>query len=140
MKSLVYALGRDPYWLTALRKATHRTAVELKGLACEGEIQQCIVKLPKADPEALILVDASGQTSIEAAVRALRAAGWRYVVVVAADPSAREAAAVLRGSLGYDYWEKSYDETSMLARIRKCLREMAADSDPDAPSGIDSPR
>jgi hypothetical protein len=47
------------------------------------------------------------------------------VVVVAADQSVRQATAVLRQGLGYDYWIKTYDEEQIRQQIMTCFEEIA---------------
>jgi hypothetical protein len=119
----VYAWGQDEYWLKAVMKAADK-AVRVEPILCPARCLEYLDRLPEADPEALMLVDATRQPDISAVVQSLRDQGWRYVVVVAADPSWKEARAVLRGTVGYDYWEKSYDPCVIQREIERCLTEM----------------
>jgi hypothetical protein len=50
--------------------------------------------------------------------------GWPHVVVVAADPSVKEAHAVLQGNPGYDYWKKTYAASVIRADVTRCLEEI----------------
>jgi thiaminase len=118
------AIGQDAYWLSAVHRATTGWAGDPITVKCTGDIRQCISCLPQPAANAILLVDASGQGDMEQVVAALRNQGWRYVVVVAADPSAKEATAVLRRNLGYDYWEKTYVEEEIRERVRVCLAEI----------------
>lgn len=125
MSLRIVAAGQDRYWLTAVRKALKGGGGEVKLLRCTRELQGCISGLEHPDRDAILLLDASGQSEVEKTVKSLRLGGWRYVVVVAADPSAKEATAVLRRNLGYDYWEKTYDEAAIRERVQACEAEIA---------------
>ena len=126
MNLRVVAVGRDAYWLTAVHEATADWAGDHPTLKCRGNLLKCISRLPQPDASTVLLVDASGQSDLECAVTELRARGWKYVVVVAADPSANEATSVLRGNLGYDYWEKTYDVEEIRDRVRICFDEITS--------------
>jgi hypothetical protein len=97
---------------------------------CPGDFRHCIGNLPAPDLKTVLLVDASGQSDIEEIVGRLRSQGWRYVIVVAADPSVKEATAVLRGNPGNDYWDKTYDEKDIRKRIDQCVGEITTELPP----------
>lgn len=126
MKLRVAAIGQDEYWLNAVRNAIADWLGELSIIKCTGELARCIPRLPKPGTGIILLADASGQGDMEQVVSELRARGWEYVIVVAADPSAKEATAVLRRNLGYDYWEKTYDEAEIRERVKICFEEINA--------------
>jgi hypothetical protein len=112
----VIAIGRDPYWLDAVAAAAW-AAVAIETIAS-------LDHLPAADPDALVLLDATGHADVAAVTRALRARGWRYVVVAAADPSTREARAVLREGTAYDYWPKSWSPQVIQRALARCVQEI----------------
>lgn len=120
----VVAAGQDAYWLVAVQQATAEWENNAHTLKCPGDLLKCISNLHEPDADTILLVDASGQSDMEQVVKGLRARGWRYVIVVAADPNAKEATAVLRGNLGYDYWEKTYDEEKIHDRLKACFNEI----------------
>jgi hypothetical protein len=124
MNMRVVATGQDAYWLAAVQQATAEWTGDAHTLKCPGELLKCISNLPEPDAETVLLVDASGQRDIEQVVAGLRDRGWTYIVVVAADPSAKEATAVLRRNLGYDYWEKTYEEDKIHNKIEGCFDEI----------------
>jgi len=130
MTMRVVAAGRDTYWLSAIQKAMSGWAENPVTLKCSGDLLKCISSLPDPDPSTILLADASGQSEIEKVVATLREMGWRYVIVVAADPSAKEATAILRRNLGYDYWEKTYDEEVLRTRIKICFNEITKELPP----------
>jgi hypothetical protein len=90
--------------------------------------------LRRANVSTLLLLDASDQPEVAATVRQLRDKGWKYVIVVAADPSGGESVTVLRGGLGFDYWNKTYDEEKIRAQLLKCLEEILEAPDPKNPA------
>ena len=120
----IVAVGQDEYWLTAIKKATSSWAGTPNLLECPKELSECIAGLPAPDADAVLLVDASGERDMERVVTLLRSRGWKYVIVVAADPSAKEAVSVLRRNLGYDYWEKTYDRNDICERVRESFDEI----------------
>lgn len=124
MNMRVVATGQDAYWLSAVQKATADWGGNAHTMKCLGELLQCISNLPEPDAETVLLVDASGQSDMEKVVTGLRDRGWRYVIVVAADPSAKEATSVLRGNLGYDYWVKTYVEDEIQDKVKRCFNEI----------------
>jgi DNA-binding response OmpR family regulator len=118
----VYAWGRDAYWLKAVTRIVDE-AVTVESIQCPASYPECLDRLPEVDPEALLLLDATRHPSIEAVVRHLQKQGWRYVVVVAADPHWREAHAVLEAK-AYDYWPKSYVPAIIRQRVEGWLSQM----------------
>jgi len=127
MKMRVTAIGQDPYWLAHVQNATAGSAGKPPTLKCGGDLLKCVSGLPRPNDRTVLLVDASGQGELERVVTELRCMGWKYVIVVAADPSAKEATAVLRRNLGYDYWEKTYDEQEIRTRVKNCMKEIAVE-------------
>jgi len=130
MSMHVLAVGQDEYWLTAVHKATAGWAGEPITVKCPGDLLQCISSLPHPTAGTVVLVDAAGQGDVQQVVAGLRVRGWKYVIVVAADPSAKEAASVLRRNLGYDYWEKTYDEEDIRHRLKACFDEITTELPP----------
>jgi len=116
----VYALGQDAYWLKAVAGIADES-ISVKPIHCTEDYPECLDRLPQADRKALILVDATGQPDVAAVVRWLREQGWRYVIVVAADPSWEDARAVLREGSAYDYWEKTYVLAIIRRNVKECL-------------------
>jgi hypothetical protein len=124
MKMCVLALGQDMYWLDAVLEATATLADIAPVKKFFGVPLKSIPQLPPPKANTVLLVDASGQVDLPAVVSGFRSAGWRYVVVVAADPSAKEATAVLRRNLGYDYWQKTYDVDAIREKVLVCITEI----------------
>src|ERR671923_1382029 len=124
MRISILAVGQDPYWLSAVQKATARWTGQPATVKCLGDLSNCVSDLPSPQPNMILLVDASGQGDMELVVSGLRERGWKYVIVVAADPSAKEATAILRRNLGYDYWEKTYEEDEIRNRLKTCFDEI----------------
>lgn len=96
----------------------------MQTFACVGSYPEYLDHLPAADPKALLLIDATGQIKVEALVRKLREQSWQCVVVVAADPTPKEARALLRGKAAYDYWAKSYVPEAIRRDLERCLKEI----------------
>ena len=119
----VIAIGRDPYWLNAVAAAAW-PAVTVETIACPDAYPACLDHLPPADARALLLVDATGHADVAAVTHTLRSRGWRYAVVVAADPSTREARAVLREGGAYDYWPKSWSSKAIRRALARCVSEI----------------
>lgn len=124
MKMRILALGQDLYWLTAVHKATASLPYLVSPRKASAKLVRDPSQLPRPDDHTVLLVDASGQLNLEGLVTDLRTRGFDYVIVVAADPSAKQATSVLRGSLSYDYWEKTYDETEIRERIKTGIAEI----------------
>ena len=119
----VLAIGRDPYWLDAVTAAAW-TAITVETIACANGYPGCLDHLPAASAEAILLVDATGHADVADVTHALRERGWRYVVVVAADPSTREARDVLRKGGAFDYWPKSWSSRAIRSALARCVREI----------------
>jgi hypothetical protein len=120
----VVAVGQDSYWLAAVQRATTSWLGEPATVKCLGDLSNFISSPPGPQANTVLLVDASGQGDLEKVVSGLRNQGWRYVIVVAADPSAKEATAILRRDLGYDYWEKTYEEDAIRKSLQACFHEI----------------
>ena len=131
----VYALGEDRYWLKAISEAAGET-IEVRTVPCPATYVECMELLPQADPGAILLVDTIRGLDMEDTVRKLRRRNWQYVVVVAADPSAKEARAVLQEGAAYDYWEKSYDHQAIRRQITQCLAEIESKRRPERSSPV----
>lgn len=121
MRRQVVAMGQDQYWLRAVEAGADEQT-EVHTVRCEEGLINCLRRLPPAHPDTLLLVDATGQADIRRVARRLRADGWRRVIILAADPSFREARAVLQEASGYDYQPKSYDPGA----IRRMLSQAGA--------------
>jgi DNA-binding NtrC family response regulator len=120
----VVALGQDEYWLSAVHRSTAGWAGKPRTVKCPGSLLKCISSLPKPDLKSVVLVDASGQDGMEEIIAALLSAGWKYVIVVAANYNAKGAAAVLRAN-GYDYWPKTYEDEDIRNRVQVAFEEIA---------------
>ena len=108
MRCQVLAMGQDQYWLRAVEAGADEQT-EVHTVPGEEGLINCLRQLPPVSPDTLLLIDATGQADIRRVVRRLRADGWKRVIILAADPSFREAHAVLQEASGYDYLPKSYD-------------------------------
>jgi hypothetical protein len=124
MKMRILAMGQDMYWLTAVHKAAASLPALVSPLKASTKPVRDPSQLPRPNNNTVLLVDASGQLNLEGLVTDLRTRGFEYVIVVAADPSAKQAISMLRGSLSYDYWEKTYDEIELRERIKKGITEI----------------
>ena len=119
----VYALGQDRYWLEAVAQAAY-AGVTVKPIECPEGYPDCLKGLPEADPKALLLLDATGQSDVVTLARLLRARGWLHIVVVAADPCSDQARAVLRERVADDYWHKTYARRAIQRDLRQYLHEV----------------
>jgi len=118
----VYAVTTDEHWRRALEQVSD-ASFRLDTLYCPEGYPGCLDRLPDADPGGLLLVDATGLPDVADTVRRLRERGWRYVVAVAADPSARETASVFKAR-GHDYWVKTFEVDRILRQVKDCLRQI----------------
>jgi len=118
----VYAVTTDEYWRNMLSEVEDET-FRIETVYCPEGYPNCLENLPDADPAALLLLDATGLPDVGVMVRRLRQRGWRYIVVVAADPSAHEARAMFKAG-GYDYWAKTSDASVARRQVQECLREI----------------
>jgi hypothetical protein len=98
-------------------------AIAIEPIYCPGAFWDCLVRLPQAELEALVLLDATSHEDILSAVKHLRQKGWRHIVVVTADPSYSQARHVLAGGTASDYWDKSYDRSTILAQVKEYVTE-----------------
>ena len=130
MNLRILAVGQDDYWLNAVHQATSDWTAHPATLKCSGALLKCISNLPRPKANIILLIDASGQEDLPRIVKELRRVGWKYVIIVAADPSAKEATSVLRRSLGYDYWPKTYDDHKIRNQIKNCFDEIIAEKQP----------
>jgi hypothetical protein len=118
----VYALSQDPFWREAVAKATV-AGVTVKPVECPDGYPDCLKWLTPADPEALLLLDATGQEDVAYLARLLRTHGWRHIVVVAADPCSTKARAVLTQGTADDFWHKTYARDVIRRDLRQYLQE-----------------
>jgi len=125
MISRLVAFGMDKYWIGSVKRVMKGWEVGVAAIKCTGNLKVCLSRLPDPDENSVVIVDASGQSQMKEIVASLRSRGWQYVIVVAADPNAKEAISILRPNLAYDYWEKTYDNTEIGNRIRQCFDEIA---------------
>ena len=119
----IVALSKDRHWLDAVQMAA-AGLVSVQIIACDDLLLKCLSYLPPVDAQALLLVDAISKENISEVVAGLYQAGWRFIVVVAADPSVKEVYKVLKKSNGYDYWRKTYVVSEIEETIKKCLDDM----------------
>lgn len=119
----IITLGQDAYWLQMIKKATDEI-ITTNELDCFNSIEDFLNSAQKPDPTTLLLIDVSAQLSIKTTIQRLRELGWRYIVAVAADPSIKDAYAVLHDAGGYDYWKKTYQVPVIRVNIEKCFDEM----------------
>jgi hypothetical protein len=124
MTMRIIAFGQDEYWLSAIQRAAAGWTGEPETVKCPGSLLKCISRLPKPDIKSVVLVDASGQGRMEKIVTALVSLGWEYVIVVAANFNANDAAGVLREK-GHDYWPKTYDEEVIRNQVQVAFDEIA---------------
>ena len=129
MKLCFVAVGQDYFWLEAIQKATTNLIGEIKTVEISTDLKKNTSQLPTPDTNTVLLVDASNQENIEETVKLLKEQGWKYVIVVAADPSANEATAVLRRNLGYDYWVKTYDIEEIINQVKDIIDEFKKATD-----------
>ncbi|UCC65449.1 MAG: hypothetical protein JSV36_10570 [Anaerolineae bacterium] len=119
----IYALSQDPFWLDAVAQAA-ATGVQVEPIPCPDGYPDCLQRLPEANPEALLLLDATGQEDVPFLARRLRERGWQHIVVVAADPCSKEARDVLKEQVARDYWTKTYARDAIRRDLRQCLVEL----------------
>jgi hypothetical protein len=125
VKMHILAMGQDLYWLTAIQKAIAALPSLVSSRKAGAKLLQDLSQLPHPNDRTVLLVDASGQINIGSAVEGLRVQGWEYIIVVAADPSAKQAISVLRGgNLAYDYWDKTYDDGKIRDLIKACIEDI----------------
>jgi hypothetical protein len=124
MKMRILAMGQDLYWFAAMKKAIAILEDDLLSPRKQFRSVKCAADLPRANANTLLLIDASEQLNLEATIVQLRQQGWRYVVVVSADPTAKQATAVLHWDQGYDYWEKTYDEQRIGKQVQAFFDEI----------------
>jgi hypothetical protein len=131
MNLRILAVGQDTYWLTAVQHAAAELMEGPPGRKRRKDFVKCISDLPRPRKDTVLLLDASNQRDLVAAVTELRSRGWKYVVVVAADQSVRQATAVLRQGLGFDYWIKTYEQGQIREQIKTCFQEIAEEKTKD---------
>lgn len=119
----VIAVGEDKYWLAAVKKI-EAPWLSVETYPCDRPLLDCFGCLPEPDKDALLLVDVFSEVDISQILSTLLRLGWGYIVVVAADPSAREIYKVLHDAGGFDYWNKTYQAADIRAKVDKCLEEM----------------
>ncbi len=130
----IIAFGQEAPWLEAVKAAAGSSFV-VEAIQASGDLLNNMASLPEADTNAIFLVDTYGQPNIEMVVRGLRDLGWQHIVVVATDLSVKEARAILRKNLAYDYWGKTFDDPVIRAQIYRCLDEIKRDSEAVPQSG-----
>jgi hypothetical protein len=122
----VYALGHDEHWLEAVSAAADETIEVHPVYLCEKDLHTD--GLPDPVPEALLLLDATRQRQIQIVAEMLGQKGWRHIVIVAADQNWKEAKALIKDGIAYDYWPKSYELGVIRQHVRDCLQEMMEDA------------
>ena len=119
----VYALSRDRFWLEAVAQAASAGLI-VYPVECPEGFPDCLDGLPEADPEALLLLDATGQSDVAYLARLLRKRGWRHIVVVAALSCSTQARAVLRERDADDYWHKTYAPEAIQRDVGQYIQEV----------------
>lgn len=119
----VYALGQDAYWVDAMVRSGDES-VRVQPIRCPGGYDECLGQVAEIARDVLLFVDATDQQDVVATAARLQQLGFRYVVVVAADPSAREAHAVFQEGKAFDYIQKTYVSQVIRADIARCLAEI----------------
>lgn len=120
----IITLGQDTHWSQTLKDAVDKVFIA-RDFDDFQSIEDFLDSAHKPDPETLLLIDVSEQPSIKMTVQRLRKLGWPYIIVVAADPSVKEAYVVLHDAGGYDYWQKTYQVPAIRVNIERCLNEIA---------------
>lgn len=115
-KVRVYALTVDPHWGKAV-KQVEDASLEVVVVECPEGYPNCLESLPPAEPGALLLLDATGLADVAVMVRRLRQRRWQHIVVVAADPTAKEANAAFKAGAS-DYWGKTLDVGTLRSQVR----------------------
>lgn len=95
-------------------------SLEVSVITCPEGYPDCLENLPAADRGALLLLDATGLKDVAGMVRRLWQRRWQRIVVVAADPTAKEANAVFKAG-GLDYWRKTLDADVIRSQVRACM-------------------
>ena len=121
----IYALGHDEYWLRAVAGIVDDT-VEVQVLRLAEDEPLCLDDLPEPVPGALLLLDTTPE--VKTVAQMLNQKGWRHVVIVAADPHWKEAKALIKQKIAYDYWPKSYEPDAIRTSVKTCLQEMREDA------------
>jgi hypothetical protein len=119
----IIGISEDKYWLEAIKKAVDDKVI-VRIVHCSDPLVNCLDELSEAGKDTLFLIDAYSKISISEVVSTLSRRGWRYLVVVTADPSVKEAYTIFHESGGYDYWEKTYMIPDIQTNIKKCLTEI----------------
>ena len=119
----VYALSQDRFWLDAVVQAASQ-GIMVQRVECPEGYPDCLKGLPEADLEALLLLDATGQSDVAYLAGLLRARGWRHIVVVAADPCSKQARDVLRERVAEDYWHKTYARETIQRDLDQYVQEV----------------
>lgn len=119
-KVRVYALTMDRHWGKVLQQVGDES-LDVGVICCPDGYPNCLESLPTADPDALLLLDATGLKDVAGMVRRLRQRRWQHIVVVAADPTAKEANAVFKAG-GHDYWRKTSDVNVVRSQVRAYVR------------------
>lgn len=112
----VIALGHDRYWLKAVRSLP---ADEFQVTASALPARTETWPLPPADASAVLLLEASGLANVAEMVHYAHQRGWQHILVVAANPSAREAYTVLRQAGACDYRPLTYDPETIALQVRE---------------------
>ncbi len=120
-KVRVYALTMDRAWGKMMEEVSD-ASFEVIPICCPEGYPNCLENLPSADHDALLLLDATGLRDVAGMVRRLRCLGWRFVVVVAADPTHKEAKAAFKAGAS-DYQSKTLSTSIVRSQVRTWARE-----------------
>jgi len=119
----LYVCSGSSRWLATVLSAAKDEFV-VKVVECQLSDPRRWAELGRPSGTALMLIDSALGPDIEKSIPILRKAGWKHVVVVAANPTWKQARAVLRDAGGFDYWSKTYDPKILRADLMRCLQEM----------------
>jgi hypothetical protein len=127
MKKHVVALSYDKYWLRSVQNALLHELDRVEIVELHSDLQKSFDDLPTPESKALLLLELSMIKDVEQVIAKIRVMSWKYVIAVTADPSAKQATAVLRRNLGYDYWQKTYDKFEIKKQVLSCFEEIFAE-------------
>ena len=119
----IYLLSRDLTWSKAVIAVLTNATLE-KPIRCSTDCADLDL-LPAAEPDALLLVDAMECPQIVNTVSRLKELGWDHIVVFAADPSEKDARAVIHAG-AQDYLIKFYSRTLVRKELEECLKRLAS--------------
>jgi hypothetical protein len=123
----VFGLGRDASWLETL-ESVENDEIFVRTMFCRDDYLRCLENLLPLEPNALLLIDSTGQSDLVDAVRKARQMGWQNVVVVAAAPNWREAYRTIRDGGAIDYWTERRSIVCLRQEILDILKSACTNS------------